>query len=1266
MSNEVEGGSPLTGRASRLSYTLVIATAAAAASLGLTALVGWFAGSRVLASASPDLIPMAPSTAVLFVLHGASLVLLARRSPGPRARLAAGVLGAVGAVAALALLVLSGLGVHPEFEHLGMDITGEIVGGAPIGHVSPVGAACFLLASASFFLVGPGRSGRAWKPVAALGLAGLLLGVSLVFLLAYLYGRPLLYGGTFIPPAANTVFGFVVLGLGLAVLAVRDPEVQRDRAGSVRMFGNLVLVFLLLAAGLVAVGHFYYDRYQRKYRSEVEQRLSAIADLKVGELAQWRRERLGDGETLARNRVFTDLAARALDGDSEAASEIRDWLDGGRFAYGYAWMALLDPLGVERLSVPDAPSREPIRLARDIVESLRSGRVRFLDFHRDRPHGPIHLAVLVPILDAGRTGALAGSVVMAMDPETYLYPLIRRWPTPSRTAETLIARREGNEVVYLNELRFGKGTALALRIPLDDDRVPAVMAARGHEGVVEGRDYRGEPVVAALRAVPDSPWFLVARMDQSEVDEPLRARRWEVVALVVALLAVAGASLGLIWRHRSERFYRERYEAAVALRRSEEALTASEERFRRTLDAMNEGFQIFDAEWRHVYLNEAAAMHGHRKREDLLGRSLFECYPGFETTRQFEAMRACMEDRTPRFLEDEVAYPDGSRAWFALGIHPAPEGISVVSRDITERKWNEARIAHLDSVLRGIRNVNQLITREKDAARLLQAACVRLTETMGYRKTRVALRENGHLRLIGHAGGDPDAFSLLAEAMGRGFVPDCAARALDRSEVVAVGKPRDECGACPLRSHVSGCDTLASRLEYDGSVYGVMSVSVPSEWVDDPEERSLFQELAADLAFALYRIELEKRHGEVEEQYRIAQRLESVGRLAGGVAHDFNNLMSIVLAYTGFVMDSMPGDDPRRADLDEARRAADRAVSLTRQLLAFSRKQVLQVEVVDLNRVVAGIEKMIRRLIGEDIEVRTVLDPDLGLTLADPGQIEQVIMNLVVNARDAMPEGGRLTIETSNVHLDEYYVRRHVAARPGPHVMLAVSDTGCGMDPETTARVFEPFFTTKERGKGTGLGLATVYGIVKQSGGNIWVYSEKGKGTVFKIYLPRVEASGRPTAARPLPAVTPATGSETILVVEDEEAVRKAAARILRAAGYTVIEAANGHEGLEAGGRHGGPIHLVLTDVVMPGMGGREMVERLRAFHPTIRAIYVSGYTDNAIAHQGILDPDVDFVAKPFHADALARRVREVLDREEDTTASRSPDRPSCEEPDGR
>jgi len=390
------------------------------------------------------------------------------------------------------------------------------------------------------------------------------------------------------------------------------------------------------------------------------------------------------------------------------------------------------------------------------------------------------------------------------------------------------------------------------------------------------------------------------------------------------------------------------------------------------------------------------------------------------------------------------------------------------------------------------------------------------------------------------------------------------------------------------------------------------------------------------------RMELERE--QLEQQLRTSQKMEAIGSLAGGIAHDFNNLLSVILSYTGFVIEEVPEDSPLREDLREVKNAADRAVALTRQLLAFSRKQVLQPTSLNLNDTAAGLEKMLRRILGEDIEYVQVLAPDLGVVQADPGQIEQVLMNLVVNARDAMPRGGKLTIETKNAELSEEYASVHMGVHPGPYVQLAVTDTGGGMDEVTKGKLFEPFFTTKEKGKGTGLGLSTVYGIVKQSGGSISAYSELGKGTTFKIYLPRDLVAVPAMVAKLQPVPIRKTGTETILVAEDEEALRRVVLRALTAAGYSVLSAANGDEAIALCAQYEGGIHLLLTDVVMPRISGRVLAQVLAKTRPEMKVVYMSGYTDNAIVHHGVLDPGTYFLGKPFTADALTRKIREVLD----------------------
>ena len=383
----------------------------------------------------------------------------------------------------------------------------------------------------------------------------------------------------------------------------------------------------------------------------------------------------------------------------------------------------------------------------------------------------------------------------------------------------------------------------------------------------------------------------------------------------------------------------------------------------------------------------------------------------------------------------------------------------------------------------------------------------------------------------------------------------------------------------------------------------------------------------------------DQRH--LEEQFRQSQKMEAVGQLAGGIAHDFNNILTAILGNTQLLLRELPPGDAKRGDVEEIRKASERAASLTRQLLAYSRRQMLQPEVLNLNVVVADMDRMLRRLIGEHITLVTVAAPDLGRVRADPNQLEQVLVNLAVNARDAMPDGGKLTIETANAEIDEAFAQAHLGAVPGHYAMVAVTDTGAGMDATVRAHLFEPFFTTKEVGKGTGLGLATVYGIVKQSDGYISVYTEPGHGTSFKIYLPRIEAAPTPAApARP----GAARGSETILVVEDEPAVLTLSRRALEAQGYVVLAAADGNDALRVVERHGGTIHMLLTDVVMPGMSGRDLAHQLTARRPGIRVLYMSGYPGDAVVQHGALPAGSAFLQKPFSPDGLARKVRDVLD----------------------
>ncbi len=382
----------------------------------------------------------------------------------------------------------------------------------------------------------------------------------------------------------------------------------------------------------------------------------------------------------------------------------------------------------------------------------------------------------------------------------------------------------------------------------------------------------------------------------------------------------------------------------------------------------------------------------------------------------------------------------------------------------------------------------------------------------------------------------------------------------------------------------------------------------------------------------------------LEEQLVHAQKMEAVGRLAGGVAHDFNNMLTVIAGYNRMILDELSPMDPLRGYAEEILKAADRAGALTNQLLAFSRRQIMQPRIVNLTAVIGQTERMLRRLIGEDIQLLMSLSADTGNIKADPNHIEQAIVNLAVNARDAMPLGGRITIETCNVEIDETYAKTHMGVKPGEFVMIAVSDTGHGMDSATRQHIFEPFFTTKQRGKGTGLGLATVYGMVKQSGGDIWVYSEPGQGTTFKLYFPRVAEPVSPGWSEEVEHPQRVAG-ETVMLVEDEAQVRELEMRMLKQLGYTVLAASNGEEALDFSHAHPGEISLLVTDVVMPNMSGKQVADAMRSRRPDIKILYLSGYTENTISHHGVLDSSVDFLTKPFSRETLSRKIREILAR---------------------
>jgi PAS domain S-box-containing protein len=657
-----------------------------------------------------------------------------------------------------------------------------------------------------------------------------------------------------------------------------------------------------------------------------------------------------------------------------------------------------------------------------------------------------------------------------------------------------------------------------------------------------------------------------------------------------------------------ERRVRERtgkLEEEIAERRhAEEALRAREARERALLKAIPDLILVQDRQG--VYLDYYAPDPKMliMPPEQFLGKSMREVLPA-ELAARFEAVYARAHESGEMQRAEYSLAVGGTERHFETRI-ASIEGDRLVSlvREVTDRKRAEADLRRSFRLLREA---------QERYARASQVAKVGLWDwDLATNEMYVGPELKA---LLGFA--DQEIANRLEDWRGR-IHPD------DRERVMQAAESH-------LKEEVPQYEVEYRMLHKDGSVRWFLSRGVATR---DAEGKAV-RMVGADL-------DVTERHT-LEVRLQQVHKMEAIGRLAGGIAHDFNNILGVILGHGQIVLSRLPANDSLRGRIETILAAADRAAGLTRQLLAFSRKQTIEPRVLDLNVLIAELSEILRRLVGEDIEVAFKPDRTLGRVRADHSQIEQVVINLAANARDAMPDGGRLLLETHNSELDGGYAREHAGARPGRYVALMVSDTGCGMSKEVLSHLFEPFFTTKEPGKGTGLGLATVYGIVKQSGGSIYAYSELGHGSTFKVYLPRVDAA---VERRTVSAPRRFQGSETVLVVEDEDSLREITRELLESNGYRVLVAKDGPAALEGAERFGGAIHLLLTDVVMPGINGRELARRLQARRPSLRVLYMSGYTDDAIARHGVLEPGTLLLSKPFTEELLTRRVREALDVE--------------------
>jgi PAS domain S-box-containing protein len=745
--------------------------------------------------------------------------------------------------------------------------------------------------------------------------------------------------------------------------------------------------------------------------------------------------------------------------------------------------------------------------------------------------------------------------------------------------------------------------------------------------VIYGASSSVADYMEAVRHVPTGTWydlywtvpFLLAAVwaarwkepeEQAPVASPPRKNLARLaaknVSLALAPLIVVAlvVQLGPEWRRTSFALLAMSILCfATRLGLSEFRLSGSADIARRNwlaMDSAINGMAILDAQGKYIYLNSAyARMIGNTNREEVLGKSWREVPSQGDVAAVVPEVREALQKHGKWFGPLTVHHSDGTVVPTEMTVTSIPDGGTIcVSRDVSERVSERRARAETEIKYRML---------------IEQVAAVSYIAELGVK---------GQWLYV----------SPQVEAMFGYPAEEWLSTSTDWIRHI------------PVEDHpiVHAAEEASSRGEPFQAEYRVMRKDGQTIWVSDTavvvrgsDSHPVMEGLIVDITDRKL----------LENQLQQARKMEAVGRLAGGVAHDFNNLLTIIKGYVEMALQRSLDRPELHGDIQRIENAADRAVTLVRQLLAFSRKQVLRPKILDLNAIVVNLDQLLRRLMNENIEMQTFVAKDVSAIKADPGQIEQVIMNLVVNARDALPDGGRIVIETSNVDLDSAYTLDHAVVRPGPYVLLAVTDTGIGMTAETVAHIFEPFYTTKESGRGTGLGLSTVYGIVKQSGGYIWVYSEIGKGTTFKVYLPRVNDSVPASPAAETPPPTEQRGHETILLVEDEPAVRQLAERVLSKLGYKVLEAISPEDAERLAAANGAEIHLLLTDVVMPGISGRELAKRLSARCPQMRVLYMSGYTYNVIAQDGTLEEGISFLQKPFTPQVLTEKVREALDR---------------------
>ncbi|MEK6743450.1 MAG: PAS domain S-box protein [Nitrospirota bacterium] len=1044
---------------------LCLICAVLVAAIGLVALLGWVIGRPTLVSLGSGMIPVAPSTAVMFMLYGAA-VFIRTRLPDSRSAYWTGLsITATGALVAALLLNSSLRGIQPDAEHLGFTIVNR-PGETPVGHMSPVTAFCFLLSSLSYLLSLPSTRDQRLAANLAWWFACCTIAIGFTLILAYLYGTPMLYGSTFIPPAALTSMAFMALGTALLALAAPHAWTTRSHVESTtRASYTFVLVFVLLAAGIVIAGFMYFRSYELRYRTEVERQLSAIADMKVEGIVHWRKERLGDAALFYKNGNFSGLVRSYLKRpeDEVTGRRLRAWLQHIQKSYQYDRVFLLDGIGRDRMSAPEA--RRPIsrHLLLRAAEVQRTKQVVLEDFYRNEHDKRVYLAVLIPILDDRGNGRAVGTLALRIDPEQYLYPSLNRWPTPSKTAETLLVRREGNEALFLNELRYQKNTALSLRSSLERKELPAAQAVLGRKGIMEGRDYAGVPVIADVRAVPGSPWFLVSRMDLSEAYEPMREKLWMMVALVGALLMGAGGGVGLVWRRQLAQFYRVKFETTAELR-------ASEVRYRRLFETAKDGILILDAETGMVvdvnaFLIEMLGF----SYEVFLGKKIWEL--GFlkNIVANQDNFAELQQKEYIRYEDMPLETADGRRieVEFVSNVYLVnhQKVIQCNIRDITDRKLAEKKLRESEEFIRIVLDNLPIGIAVNSVDPAVQFDFMNENFAGFYRTTREKLAEKDTFWEAAYE--DPD----FREKIKKRVLEDCASG--DPERMLWVDVPITRRGA--ETTFVSAKNIpLRDKQLMISAVWDVSDRKRAEERIKRMNE------------------ELEQRVKDRTAQLEVANK--ELEAFSYSVSHD---LRAPLRHMSGFVellnKRTQSLDDKSRHYLDVISKAATQMGKLVDDLLSFSRMgrtEMMRSSVRLRDTLKEAVDDM-KSEVGER-NIRWDIR-DLPEISGDRAMLKLVFVNLLSNALKFTRQREQAVIEVGCAPFET-----------ADDAIVYVKDNGVGFDMKYVDKLFNLFqrLHCSEEFEGTGVGLANVRRIISRHGGRTWAEGGIDKGATIYFSLP--------------------------------------------------------------------------------------------------------------------------------------------------------------------